>query len=286
MISLMTKCIVALLFFSLSTHARADKRINVFVSILPQQYFVKRVGTEHVDINVMVGPGQSPETYEPTPQQMVRLATADIYFSIGIPFERIWLRQIKQHNKNLTIIECCQSLVASNARRHEKDEGFSDIHVWTDPINVIAIARLIEQSLSAMDRPNAPAYKDALHGFIQELEELDDTIKTDTAGLKKRQLIVSHPAWGHFAHRYGFTQIPIEQHGKEIQAAGMGKLIDLARQQDIQAIFIQPGFNNKAARIIATEIGADVFTLDPLAADYIENMSGIVKKIVRGLDRD
>ena len=36
--------------------------LPVFVSILPQKFFVERIGGERVDVTVMVGPGQNPES--------------------------------------------------------------------------------------------------------------------------------------------------------------------------------------------------------------------------------
>ncbi len=66
------------------TNVYADNKIIVFVSILPQQYFVQQIGTDLVDVRVMVGPGQNPATYEPTPQQMAALSKANVYFRIGV----------------------------------------------------------------------------------------------------------------------------------------------------------------------------------------------------------
>ncbi len=53
--------------------------VPIVVSILPQKYFVERVGAPHVDVSVMVGPGQSPATYEPTPKQTTHVAHAQVY---------------------------------------------------------------------------------------------------------------------------------------------------------------------------------------------------------------
>jgi zinc transport system substrate-binding protein len=61
------------------------EKIHVFVSILPQKYFVEMIGGGHVTVEALVGPGQSPHTFEPSPQQMTSLSKADIFFSIGFP---------------------------------------------------------------------------------------------------------------------------------------------------------------------------------------------------------
>ena len=72
--------------------------MEVFVSTLPQKYFVERVGGERVVVSVMVGPGQSPATYEPTPRQLSHLSKARLYFRIGVAFEDVWMDRISAAN--------------------------------------------------------------------------------------------------------------------------------------------------------------------------------------------
>ncbi|MCT4627174.1 zinc ABC transporter substrate-binding protein [Halodesulfovibrio sp.] len=80
------------------------KKPVVFVSILPQKYFVEQIAGDTVDVEVMVMPGASPATYEPRPRQMAKLATAEVYLAIGVPFERTWLPRIQDTNPDLTIV--------------------------------------------------------------------------------------------------------------------------------------------------------------------------------------
>ena len=79
-------------------------KVPVFVSILPQRYFVEQIGGERVDVQVMVLPGASPTTYEPKSRQMVAIAKAKIYFSIGVPFEAVWLEKIFASIKKLRVV--------------------------------------------------------------------------------------------------------------------------------------------------------------------------------------
>ncbi len=259
----------------------AANKVNVVVSILPQQYFVQQIGSSYVDVNVMVGPGQNPATYEPTPQQIAALANADIYLGIGVPFEKAWLSKIKKSNEKLIVVECCKSI--SNLNGHSHHDIDVDPHIWTSPKKVIQIVKLIEKSLIEIDAEHSAAYKTSAIKFIGELDNLDSNIKSKVINLAQRNLIVSHPSWSYFADEYGLTQISIEQEGKEIQARSMVKLIRSAKEKNIKAIFVQSQFNAKAAKIIAKEIDATVFELDPLAFNYIENMNIVADKIVKGL---
>lgn len=272
---------------------QAAEQIDVFVSIAPQRDFVEQVGGDRVAVHVMVGPGQSPELFEPTPRQMALLAGAELYFSIGMPFEASWLPAVRRNNPDLKIVPCCADLAKLAGDGHGGHEhaghghggGDSgmDPHVWTDPNNVIAIAGQIAEALTAHDAAHARDYRRAARAFSEKLRALDSLITARTATLKNRVLIVAHPSWGYFAERYGLSQRSIEQDGKEIQGRSLAELIEFARQRNIRAVFTQPQFNNRAARAIAAEIGATVYELDPLAGGYIENMRAVTDKIARGL---
>ena len=272
---------------------QAGEKINVFVSIAPQRDFVEQVGGDRVAVHVMVGPGQSPELFEPTPRQMALLARADLYFSIGMPFEASWLPAVRRNNPDLKIVPCCADLAKlaghghggheHAGHGHGGDDNGMDPHVWTDPNNVIAIAGLIAEALAAHDTTHARDYRRAERAFSEQLRALNSLITARMATLKNRVLIVAHPSWGYFAERYGLSQRSIEQDGKEIQGRSLAELIEFARQRNIRAVFTQPQFNDRAARVIAAEIGATVYELDPLAGGYIENMRAVTDKIARGL---
>lgn len=271
-------------YFWLS-NVHAENKIIVFVSILPQQYFVSQIGTDLVDVRVMVGPGHSPATYEPTPQQMAALSKADVYFRIGVPFESAWLDKIKLNNKNLIIVECCELISDLQAEINSQDTDY-DPHVWTSPKNVIKIAELIKNYLIKVDEKNTDSYTKSEKEFKEKLLVLDKNIKDKIKNLKDRILIMAHPSWGHFSNEYGFTQVSMEQEGKEIQARSLVRLIKMAKLNNIKAIFTQPQFNDRAAKVIANELNAEIIVLDPLALNYIENMNIVTDSIVKGLARE
>ena len=266
------------------TNVYADNKIIVFVSILPQQYFVQQIGTDLVDVRVMVGPGQNPATYEPTPQQMAALSKANVYFRIGVPFESTWLDKIELNNEKLIIVECCDSIANLNDHDHAHDHNTDyDPHVWTSPKNVIKIAELIKKSLIKIDNKNMAAYDASAKSFKETLIELDEIVRLKTRNLERKTLIVSHPSWSYFADEYGFTQVSIEREGKEIQARSLVKLIKIAKINNVKTIFVQPQFNDRAAKTVANELNAQIMVLDPLAFNYVENMNMVTDNIVKGL---
>ena len=82
--------VLALLFSALCgcTPLKDDRPI-VAVSILPEAAFVRAVFGDGVRVAVRVPPGYSPESYTPTIAEMADFSDAVLYFSIGVPMEKI-----------------------------------------------------------------------------------------------------------------------------------------------------------------------------------------------------
>ena len=113
--------IAALVMISSFTYAKT----NIVVSILPQKTFVEKIGGSKVIVNAMVKPGSDPHTYEPKASQMKNISKADIYFPIGIEFEKVWLEKFKNQNKNMKIIEMTKGIKYIDMPKHNHHEHAS-----------------------------------------------------------------------------------------------------------------------------------------------------------------
>lgn len=284
MIRILFSCvIVASQFLSVSYASENDVK-NVFVSIIPQKYFIERIAGDHIDVSVMVGAGQSPETYEPSPRQMALLNKSSLYFQIGVPFENIWIDAIKELNPNMKIIACCEELKSIALTGHLHDGHVQagnapDPHIWTSPANAKYIALKMKNALQDTFPVYQTEFEDNYIKLINDLDKLDADIRSLLSGLNNRHFIVAHPSWAYYARAYNLVQLPIELNGKEVRAKSLSKLIDIAISQNIKRVFVQKQFNNNSAEILAKEIDADIVELDPLADDYIANLYYVTNAI-------
>jgi len=261
-------------------------KLTVFVSILPQKYFVQQIGNDFVDVHVMALPGASPATYEPKPKQMAMLSRADIYFSIGVPFEKVWLRKIVAANPGMKLIHTDRGIqkipmmpVHDNEKKDHHDHGALDPHIWLSPPLVKKQARTILETLIGVDPDNARDYQSNYDVFISEIDRLDRELKDIFADRRDLQFMVFHPSWGYFAHTYGLVQVPIQIEGKDPKPAQLKAMIETARAQHIKVVFVQPQFSSRSVRQIAREIGGQVVTADSLALNWSENLEEVAGKI-------
>lgn len=123
-------CALALLFMLSPAITSADT-INVFVSIAPQKFFLDQIGKGNVKVTIMVKPGANPAVYEPKPSQMMELAKTDIYFSIGVPFEKAWLSKIQDSNPKMLIVHTdanVPKIPIAGHYHYDEDNNIIDYH--------------------------------------------------------------------------------------------------------------------------------------------------------------
>ncbi len=246
----------------------AGEKIPVFVSIVPQKYFVQQIGGDLVDVQFMVQPGASPATYEPKPKQMADLSRAKIYFSVGVPFENAWLKKIATANPDMKVVRTDQGI---------RKVGL-DPHIWLSPPLVKRQARTIRTALQEIDPAHRSVYEANFRQFEAQLDQLDRELKETFAGRHGLRFMVFHPAWGYFARTYGLQQVPIEIEGKDPKPSQLKGLIEQARAGGIRVVFVQPQFSNKSAELVAKEIGGQVAFADPLAEDWLANLRNVASK--------
>ena len=266
-----TKLLILLLLTSLTAgcitpEEQSDDRISVIVSILPQKEFVERIGDTKVSVTVMIPPGASPATYEPSPGQLRDLSRAELYVRIGhIPFEKTWMDKIAATNPDMKILDSSKGIEIIE----------NDPHIWLSPALVRTQVEHIAGSLIELDPDNEDYYTRNKESYLRDLDDLDADIRKNLSGIGNRKFMIFHPAWGYFAREYGLEQIPIEVEGKEPSASDLAGLVDTAKANNITVVFAAPQFNPESARVIAEEIGGTVVSIDPLAEDCVANMRAV-----------
>lgn len=260
----------------------ADTKPTVFVSILPQVYFVERIGGEFVDVRVMVGPGQSPATYEPTPRQMTDLSRSRIFFRIGVPFEKTFLPKIREIFTELKIVDVSRGIERLYFRS-SGEVGTPDPHIWLDPKRVMIQARTISEELSWLLPSRKEAFQRNLVALLEDLKRLDIRLDSVLAPLRGRSFYVFHPAFGYFAQSYGLTQVAVEMEGKEPGPRRLTHLIARARDEGVRVIFVQPQYAKRDVEALARAIDGAVVPIDPLPRDYIQSLESTAEAIRVGL---
>lgn len=207
------------------------------------RYFTEAIAGDRFTVVSMVPKGTSPETYDPTPQQLVDLARSKAYFRIGyIGFEQTWTDKLTDNAPHLQFFDMSQGvdLIYDNTHSHRHVEDGKEHHhatgvephIWNSATNAQIIAGNILSALCSIDKSNESAYLERYNALCRQIEHTDSLIRqTLTAPGADHAFMIYHPALSYFARDYGLHQIPIEAGGKEPSPAHLKALIDTCKSE-------------------------------------------------------
>ena len=292
------------LVFLTNIPVSAREKVQVFVSILPQKYFVERIAGDLAEVSVLVTPGKSPATYSPTPDQVRKLAESRVYFRIGVSFENGFMHKIASIAPDTRVVDTRKGILLrdmedhiheqdhhdAHARVHDgKDDGHADMgagkdpHIWMSPLRVKQQAATMADALVFLAPEHESRFRENYDAFARDLDRLHERLKTILAPLAGQNLFVFHPAFGYLADDYGLIQVPVETMGRAPKGKELSAIIRLAKQEKTRVIFVQPQFDQQAARKIAGAINGAVVSINPLAPDYLDNMVRMADTIADAL---
>ncbi|MCR2057219.1 zinc ABC transporter substrate-binding protein [Campylobacter helveticus] len=277
----MMKKILLFLFFGFSF---LMAKPVVSVSIAPQEFFVKKIAGDSVEINTLLPQNSDEHTFEFKASHLSKLEKSDLYFTMGLEFEKVFLDKFKRNFPNLSIVNTQKNIhfleFEEEHEHHDHDHDHAkDIHTWLDPILVKILATNIATALKEKYPQNAKIYEANLQKFHKELEQLNLQINEDLKGIKNRKFIVYHPSWAYFAKRYHLEQIPVEIAGKEPKISDLKRIIKKAREENIKVIFVQPGFPENAARVLAKECNARIAMINHLSKEWDKELLETTKAL-------
>ena len=281
----MKKVLLFVLLIIFGCGREISKEENVFVSILPQKFFVEKIAGDDLNVNVMVRPGMSPATYEPLPNQLVELSNSKIYFAIGVPFEKILLEKIESNFKNVEIVNTQDGIklrqIESHSDLHSHGHGNInyDPHVWLNPKLVKKQAENILSGLTEILPNRKNIYEENFSKFMNELDSLKLELRGILEKAKSKKFLVYHPTFGYFCDEYGLKQVPIEFEGKEPTAKVISEILNIIEKENINLLLVQKQFTSKLSEKIANISGIKIVQVDPLSHDYYDNLISIANII-------
>lgn len=276
-----------LFFVGCSTNGNNTPTISV--TIEPQRYFVEQIAGDNFKVNTIVPAGTSPETYDPTPSQMVALSKSILYFKVGyLGFENAWGETLAENNADVEVVNTSNEIILMDGENldniiggHQHHEGHShdgvDPHVWSSPKCALIMAENMLNALVMTDVENQKQYRENFKVLQTEMIETDKKIAALLDNSPVKSFIIYHPALTYFARDYNLTQYSIEFEGKNPSPQQLRVMIDFAKEEGIKTIFVQKGFDMKNAESLAKEVGASIHSIDPLSYNWSEELIKIAE---------
>ncbi|EAI3763927.1 ABC transporter substrate-binding protein [Campylobacter coli] len=235
----------------------------ISVSIAPQAFFVKKIAGDTLNINIL-----STNTHRPKSKSnsMKKLEKSELYFIIGLEFEKNLTDKLEQKFPKVKIIDMQKDIPLAKTSSSNSKE--IDPFTWLDPILVQSIALNTYNALVQKYPQNKSLYKHNLDKFLTELDVLNLQISSKLQKVKNKELIAYHPAWSYFAKRYDLVQNHVEFLGKKLKSKDIKNLGALIKEKNIKVIFVQTRFPEKTAKTLEKEYNVKIYKIDYLSYDW------------------
>lgn len=289
-----SRLLLLLVLLLSSCSGKQAKGDMISVTIEPQRYFVDKIAGDKFVVNAVVPSGQSPETYDPTPQEMVRLGQSFAYFKIGyIGFEQSWMPKIQENNPRMKVFDLSQGMdvIREEAEHHHSEDepegiaahhhhpGGVDPHIWSSVQGAKTIARNTFEALVSLEPEQETSFRSNYEKLLAEIKETEAAIHSLLEPVKGQAFIIYHPALTYFAKENGLIQLCIEMDGKEPSPGQLKELVQTAKEAKARVVFIQKEFDRKNAELIAKETGCRLVQINPLSYDWKGEMMHIAKAL-------
>lgn len=265
-------------------------KLRVVASFLPIYAHTARVAGEGAEVRMLLRADSGPHDYQLTPEDVKRLAQADLFVINGAGIEA-WLEDLVRAAGSARLkvvdtvagIESIEGSADLEGVKFEREHthahgeaghdcarcaghGGGNPHIWLDPVVAMRQVRVIEAALAAADPGRAELFRANAAAYLAELEALDREFRETLEGLENKNLVTFHDAFPYLARRYGLRVVGYVEAfpEKEPSPREMKALVDAIGRERVGVVFAEVGYSPKVMRTLAQQTGARVAALDTL----------------------
>ncbi len=268
--------------------APAPPALRVVCTTFPMYLMTLNVaagrGDVRVDIMLPAAMG-CPHDYVLTPQDMQKIAGADLLIANGLGLEEFLGEPIARANPKIKVVDTSEGVSeviwASEGGPGGTAGKVRNPHMFASPRLAARIAQNIAAALEAADPAGASTFSQHAARYAARLTELGAACAAMSQGLRSRRIVTEHGVFDYFARDCGLEIAAVveETPGQEPAAARMLALVREIRQSSAGALFTEPQYPGRVGRTIAREAGIPAAVLDPVASgpddpplDYYERV--------------
>jgi ABC-type Zn uptake system ZnuABC Zn-binding protein ZnuA len=262
----------------------------VVCSFLPMWVFTKNVVGDRkgVEVDVLIPGHQGPHDYALTPGDLKKINRADLLVANGLYLEEFLTDAAKQARPGLKIVEAAQAVAPIHlGDEHEADgehrHGHGDInpHAFASPRDAAKMAQRIAEALAGVDPEGAGTYKKNAEQYAARLEALADEFRAAVRAAENKKVVTFHNAFDYLARDSGLQIVGVIETtpGQAPSAGELAGLVKTIREAGAAAIFSEPQFSPRVARVLSEETGVLVYSLDPAATGELD--PGIYEQVMR-----
>ncbi len=261
--------------------------LKVLTSFVPVYSLTANVAGDLAEVENLLPGNVDPHDYQLGPRDLAKLQSADVLVINGLGMEDWLLKVLRsvrgQHQPvvveladglgtNQLIYDADAAWAQSSGIRSSGGKGYPNPHIWLDPRLAEHGVTNISEALQKADPGNAAGYARNAAAYVGRLRALDADMKASCDKFKQRDLVSDHNAFAYLARRYGLNVVGVVQEVDEVPPSPrqLGRLEDTIKKDGIKVLFTSPPVPSREARLVASDTGIAVATLNTLEVGPLE----------------
>lgn len=291
----------------------SSDKVSVKTTVYPLAYFTERIGGDAVNVSSVYPPGADSHTFEPTQKDMISLAESDLFIHTGLGLEGFVSKaETTLSGEDVRLIGAASHIPddqllggqEEEAHGHDEEEAGHeghdhsgvDPHVWLSPVLANQLALAVKDALSEELPEKEPEFTERYEELAAELTQLDEEFLEMSNNVETKTFFVSHASFGYIADEYGLEQLSIAGLNPQSEPSQkeLARIVNLARDKQVNTIFFEQNITSKLTEVIVNEIGAKSETLHNLSVlseediengeDYFSLMRENIKQLEESLN--
>jgi zinc transport system substrate-binding protein len=296
----------AILLIHLPEIHGAEKAVQVLTTTFPLYQITRNLtaGSDRIKVELMI-PAQlgCPHDYALVPQDMQKLARADVLIINGLGMEEFLGAPLQKANPGLKIIDSSKGIgpilhytaMESEEHGHQDQHGHPaehdaqhpeeapNPHLFASPRMAALLAKNIAARLSVIDPDGAQLYAANARAYEQRMNRLADDFTALGKRLKNNRVVTQHGVFDYLARDMGLTVVAVVQAhaGQDPSASEILAIVALIKAKKAGAIFTEPQYPQAIGKTIAKEAGIAAAILDPGATGHEQSPLDQYEQVMR-----
>ncbi|WP_366881731.1 metal ABC transporter substrate-binding protein [Gilliamella sp.] len=274
----------------------SERKFKVVTTFTVIQDIAQNVAGDAAIVESITKVGAEIHEYDPTPQDITKLLSADLVLWNGLNLE-LWFKRFFEDVKDVPSVVVTEGIEPMPIREGSY-KGNPNPHAWMSPTLALIYIENIRAAFVKYDPKNTAIYNRNAADYIAKIKALDAPLRERLAKIPeaKRWLVTSEGAFSYLARDYNLKEaylwpINAEQQGTPQQVR---QLIDLVRANDIPVIFSESTISDKPAKQVSKETDikyGGVLYVDSLSTKngpvptYIDLLKVTVETIAKGFEK-
>lgn len=291
-------CFVLLLILS-ACHPGVEEhnqQFTIYTTVYPLQFIADEIVGSHGLVTSILPPGVDAHTYEPTSEDIKKIANSDIFIYMGPQMEGFAETTANAlHTEETIFIDVSnhRELFIKEDHDHHGEDMNLDPHLWLDPLRLLDLAALIKNELIHLTPHLEETFEENFSTLKTSLQKLDQNYMETFQEKSNKYMLVTHAAYGYWEDRYGLQQIPISglALGNEPSQKELIQIVEQAKEQELTFVVYEQNSSDRIAKIIQDHLQAEAVTLHNLEVLTDEDLANdedylsLMKKNLRTLDK-